>query len=178
MSTLELKELSHPSGEVIKIAAGKTLDLHTQGTTKMPAGSVIQVIQTYNPSQAGHGATTATSWNATGIIAEITPKYVGSKILVSWSNSMSTSTNWGMQKMYYKVGSGSYAAMPYIGQYHIGYSQVGVNQYAPHVMNANYVTTSLSTLCFQTYVYATSGGTYTYLHADSSYALTLTEVAQ
>ena len=44
MSTLELKELSHPSGEVIKIASGKTLDLHSQGTTKMPAGSVIQVI--------------------------------------------------------------------------------------------------------------------------------------
>ena len=31
MSTLELKELSHPSGEVIKIASGKTLDLKSQG---------------------------------------------------------------------------------------------------------------------------------------------------
>ena len=31
MSTLELKELSHPSGEVIKIAAGKTLDLKVTG---------------------------------------------------------------------------------------------------------------------------------------------------
>ena len=177
MSTLVIKELSAPSGEVIKVAAGKTLDLHAQGTTKMPAGSVIQVIQTYNPSKAGHATTTATSWNATGIIAEITPKYVGSKILVSWSNTMSKSSDWGMQKMYYKVGSGSYTAMPYIGQYHVGYSEVNANSYAPHVMNANYVTTSLSTLCFQTYVYC-GGGTYTYLHADSSYALTLMEVAQ
>mgnify|MGYP006102694499 FL=1 len=177
MSTLELKELSHPAGQVIKIASGKTLDLHAQGTTKMPAGSVIQVIQTYNPSQAGHAATTANSWNATGIIAEITPKYVGSKILVSWSNTMSKSSDWGMQRMYYKVGSGSYAVMPSTGQYHVGYSEVNKNSYAPHVMNANYVTTSLSTLCFQTYVYS-GGGTYTYLHADSSYALTLMEVAQ
>ena len=31
MSTLEVKELSHPSGEVIKIAAGKTLDLKQSG---------------------------------------------------------------------------------------------------------------------------------------------------
>ena len=90
---------------------------------------------------------------------------------------MATSTDWGMSRMYYKIGSGSYAVMPSTGQYHIGYSQVSVNQYAPHVSNSSYVTTSLSTLCFQTYVYA-GGGTYTYVHADSSYALTLTEIKQ
>ena len=38
MSTLELKELSHPSGEVIKIASGKTLDLKSQGSVTMPSG--------------------------------------------------------------------------------------------------------------------------------------------
>ena len=141
----------------------------------MPSGSVVQVQQLYNPNQSSHRATTAVSWNATGIIAEITPKYVGSKILVSWSNTMATSTDWGMARMYYKIGSGSYAVMPSTNQYHIGYSQVAVNQYAPHVSNSNYVTTSLSTLCFQTYVYA-GGGTYTYVHDDSSYALTLTEI--
>jgi len=52
MSTLTLKELSAPAGEVIKIAAGKTLDLHSQGTTKMPAGSVIQVVQTYSANSS------------------------------------------------------------------------------------------------------------------------------
>ena len=53
MSTLVIKELSAPSGEVIKIAAGKTLDLNSQGTlvlptvphAKMPTGSVLQVVQ-------------------------------------------------------------------------------------------------------------------------------------
>ena len=39
MSTLELKELSHPSGEVIKIASGKTLDLNSQGTLVLPTSS-------------------------------------------------------------------------------------------------------------------------------------------
>ena len=43
MSTLTLKELSAPTGEVIKIAAGKTLDLKSQGTTTLPTGSVLQV---------------------------------------------------------------------------------------------------------------------------------------
>ena len=43
MSTLEVKELSHPAGQVIKIASGKTLDLKSQGTTTLPTGSVIQV---------------------------------------------------------------------------------------------------------------------------------------
>ena len=44
MSTLTLKELSAPTGEVIKIAAGKTLDLKSQGTTTLPTGSVLQVV--------------------------------------------------------------------------------------------------------------------------------------
>ena len=52
MSTLEVKELSHPAGQVIKIAAGKTLDLNSQGSVTMPAGSVIQVASTGYPSSS------------------------------------------------------------------------------------------------------------------------------
>ena len=52
MSTLELKELSHPTGEVIKIAAGKTLDLNSQGSVTMPSGSVVQVASTGYPSSS------------------------------------------------------------------------------------------------------------------------------
>jgi len=44
MSTLEVKELSHPAGQVIKIASGKTLDLKSQGSVTMPTGSVLQVV--------------------------------------------------------------------------------------------------------------------------------------
>jgi len=50
MSTLTLKELSAPTGEVIKIAAGKTLDLNSQGSVIMPTGSVLQVVSTSNSS--------------------------------------------------------------------------------------------------------------------------------
>jgi hypothetical protein len=87
MSTLELKELSHPSGEVIKIAAGKTLDLNSQGTlvlptvphAKMPSGSVLQVISTHYSTQLYSTSGTHTD---TGLTATITPSSTSSKILI------------------------------------------------------------------------------------------------
>ena len=175
MSTLELKELSAPAGEVIKIASGKTLDLHSQGTTKMPAGSVIQVVQTYSANSSAV-ASSASSFVATGIIATITPKYSGSKILVSWSNTMNNSGE-ARANMYIRIGSGSYAAMAGASSYHLAYAQGSSNGYGPQVFNGNYTTTSLNALYFQPYIYADSG-TYNFIHANSSYALTLTEVAQ
>jgi len=86
MSTLELKELSHPSGEVIKIAAGKTLDLNSQGTlvlptvphAKMPSGSVIQVLT--NKGSAGLSLTSGT-FVTTGMSLAITPSSTSNKIL-------------------------------------------------------------------------------------------------
>jgi len=82
MSTLELKELSHPAGEVIKIAAGKTLDLKSQGTTTLPTGSVLQVqsgILTATYSQ------TASAYTDIGLSVTITPSSTSSKILISLS---------------------------------------------------------------------------------------------
>ena len=87
MSTLELKELSHPSGEVIKIAAGKTLDLNSQGTlvlptvphAKMPSGSVLQVLETVSFSSF---TTTSTSPVDAGYSVTITPSSTSSKILL------------------------------------------------------------------------------------------------
>ena len=89
MSTLELKELSHPSGEVIKIAAGKTLDLNSQGTlvlptvphAKMPSGSVLQVVQL--TSAARITSTTVNTWYNTNNTLSITPQFANSKILVT-----------------------------------------------------------------------------------------------
>ena len=82
MSTLELKELSHPAGEVIKIAAGKTLDLKSQGTTTLPTGSVLQVVHGTTSTEVTIATTTYTD---TGLSATITPKSTTSKILVVWN---------------------------------------------------------------------------------------------
>ena len=80
MSTLELKELSHPAGEVIKIAAGKTLDLNSQGSTILPTGSVLQVI--HGSSATGVASSTLNTFVGSGCTATITPKFSNSKILV------------------------------------------------------------------------------------------------
>jgi hypothetical protein len=80
MSTLEVKELSHPAGQVIKIASGKTLDLKTQGSVTMPSGSVLQVVSVEDPDQT---TMTNTSYvDVGGLTASITPSNASSKILV------------------------------------------------------------------------------------------------
>ena len=79
MSTLELKELSHPTGEVIKIASGKTLDLKSQGTTTLPTGSVLQMVSTGTVDGA---STTSTSFVDSGMTLTITPSSTNSKIRV------------------------------------------------------------------------------------------------
>ena len=90
MSTLEVKELSHPAGEVIKIASGKTLDLKSQGTTTLPTGSVIQVKQGVLTSTM---STTSQSLVDSGLTVTITPSSASSKILISsilnvfWQNA-------------------------------------------------------------------------------------------
>ena len=82
MSSISVKELSHPAGEVIKIAAGKTLDLKSQGSVTMPTGSVLQVIQgTYSTTTA----LSTTTYTDSGLSATITPSYTSSKILVMWT---------------------------------------------------------------------------------------------
>jgi len=81
MSTLTVKELSAPTGEVIKIAAGKTLDLKSQGTVKMPAGSVVQVVNATTATKVT--STSNSTWVDTTVIASITPLYSDSKILIT-----------------------------------------------------------------------------------------------
>ena len=92
MSTLEVKELSHPSGEVIKIASGKTLDLKSQGTTTLPTGSVLQVVSTTKTDVFN---TTSTSFiDVTGLSASITPSSTSSKILVTVFFNLAISSGW------------------------------------------------------------------------------------
>jgi len=81
MSTLELKELSHPSGEVIKIAAGKTLDLKSQGTTTLPTGSVLQTVIDYSTTEQ---QLTTTSWTNTGLSVSLTPSSIASKVKIEF----------------------------------------------------------------------------------------------
>ena len=88
MSKITVKELEAPTGFDLKIAAGETLDLNSQGTVilptipsnKMPTGSVLQVVSTHSTATM---TTTSGSMVGTGLIATITPSSSSNKILVT-----------------------------------------------------------------------------------------------
>ena len=88
MSTLTVKELSHPAGEVIKIAAGKTLDLNSQGSVTMPTGSVLQTVYLSQDTAIStssvmnyHSAAPTISQGAQILTTSFTPKSSSSTII-------------------------------------------------------------------------------------------------
>ena len=103
MSTLELKELSAPAGEVIKIAAGKTLDLKSQGTTTLPTGSVLQVVSSTLKSANAIPSNATNTFVSLGLSAEITPVSTSSKILVEVNISVSMSAG----TFHFRIARGS-----------------------------------------------------------------------
>ena len=92
MSTITVKELAAPTGFDLKIAAGETLDLKSQGTVTMPTGSVLQVVST---SSMGNIVIGASSFTDTGLGANITPSSTSSKILITLSGGAITCNNQG-----------------------------------------------------------------------------------
>jgi hypothetical protein len=101
MSSISVKELSHPAGEVLKIAAGKTLDLKSQGTTTLPTGSVLQVV--YSQATSGTVSSTTTNFADSGFNVTITPSSTSSKIHISWyfnANNNSTGATGTVSKIY------------------------------------------------------------------------------
>ena len=126
MSTLEVKELSHPAGEVIKIAAGKTLDLNSQGDVKMPAGSVLQVVTSSFSTMI---VTTATQGQGTYTLFNIpiTPISATSKLCIDGVIYHSTDINWNGGLSCEKVGGGNAGAINAVGSV--------TNTAAAHVLN-------------------------------------------
>ena len=142
----------------------------------MAVGSVVQVVQTY-AATSPKISTTSIPLVASGIIATITPKYANSKILISWSNTMQTANGGSVAEMRKSVGGGTYVTIHGSGVYGIGYGQSDKNQYAPWVFNGNNVVSSTATLSFQPFI-KTFNSEMTFIHVNSSYALTLTEIKQ
>ena len=152
MSTLTVKELSAPTGEVIKIASGKTLDLNSQGTlilptvpsSKMPTGSVLQVIQT--TSDTVTELTAVNTWTTVGTAATITPTSASSKILVMHAAgglASGSNASFGFQLL---RGSTSISAKS-------RYGYTAISGYAPINWDFKYLdspnTTSATTYNFQ-----------------------------
>ena len=154
--------------------------LITLNKLALPTGSVIQVQRNYVVTSSGHIETTSTSLAASGITQSITPTANGNLILVDFNSAMADKTGtgaYGQGRMYMKIGSGSYAQMSGAGVYHIGYMQQGQNRYGTISFGGSYTATSTDTLTFQPYI-SSSSGNFRIVHENSSYHLTLTEIAQ
>ncbi len=173
MSTLELKELSHPSGEVIKIASGKTLDLKSQGNVTMPSGSVLQVISASNTNTANGGfllTTSSASYTAGALSASITPSSTSSKIMVI------------INTVQYRAGSSSYtvyrttsSGSTNIGGGNNGFARLtgANNTWLP--MSISYLDSpnTASAVTYQLYGRAEAGGV-TYFGGDGDMKSTIT----
>ena len=79
MSKITVKELEAPTGFDLKIAAGETLDLKSQGSVIMPTGSVLQAVSTKYTSAETISSST---FQNTSLSANITPSSTSSKILI------------------------------------------------------------------------------------------------
>ena len=136
MSTLTVKELSHPAGEVIKIATGKTLDLKSQGTTTLPTGSVLQVV---SATIGIATTTTSTSYVNTPLTASITPTSTSSNILITATTPTYTGSN-GTYAARYTIFRGTVSGVN-LGHPHFGFCNLYNN-----AGNAMQLATTMSVL--------------------------------
>ena len=144
--------------------------------TKMPAGSVLQMVRTSTNSSPSI-TTTSTSFVPTGITATITPLYANSIILVSYAGAMCWTNGTLTAKIYVKIGSASYAAMAGSGAYMLAYRDTSA-VYTPICADVQHQATSTDTLIFQPYFHTSSGTTSEFSHSSAATGLTLTEIKQ
>lgn len=136
-------------------------------------GTVLQAVRNGNLN-SGHISTTSTSFTASGIYVDITPKKIGSTILVDFYSGMVHQITAG--EMYTKMYVNG-SELPGSGVWSAGYSNSGVI-YHSIVHGSSMTTTALSSLRFEVYFKSTtSSGTSRIVHASSSYAVTATEIA-
>jgi len=178
MSVIEVKELSHPAGEVLKIAAGKTLDLHSQGDVKMPAGSTLQMVSGYRTTAA---TTTSGVLNPTGFTASITPKAIGSKLHVQIVTNLQTAGEMSGAGLAIFLGSTNlHANAAYgIGQFVHSAATGSTDEYFNVYIDAIYTTTSLAVHNFELYFrgWGSAGSVTVNQHAGFTQA-TIVEYAQ
>ena len=144
------------------------------------AGKVVQYVETSNPDSE-HIRITSESWVSTGITVSITPKLIGSKICVDYKGSMAyvpkTISATTPESMYITLFE---SGVQVLGDYGVGYLVAfEVNMYSPLVCQGVFTTTNLNPLEFAVYARRVNGTKHvTPVHAESSYILSATEIAQ
>jgi hypothetical protein len=157
--------------------------LITSGTlpgARLPAGSVLQVVQTVTNSTYSVNTTSAT---ASGFIGTITPTSSSSKILVSinggqfrYSPSAGQETH---VRMYRSIGGGAYSIISAIGDLtEILISPANSVLAIPHSFSYLDSPATTSSVSYQPYINSNSGPITTYFNLASVYVtMTLMEIA-
>ena len=154
--------------------------LITLGKKALPTGSVMQVVRKYTANSA-HITTTSTSFVGSGFAQAITPTVVGSLLIINFNVTMADANGDSatmQSKMYYKIGSGSFASMPSASTYNIGYIGTSTNRYAPFAHSSSITTTSTDAYTFEPYFKCINGNQVRFAHSDCSIGMTIFEVAQ
>ena len=96
---------------IVGMSASKLTGTQTIPKATLPTGCILQVVQSTLPTQV---STTSTSYQATGLIASLTPTSSTSKILVivSGGGAYNSGANvGGANKLYRQIASGGYLAL-------------------------------------------------------------------
>ena len=152
------------------VTATNTVTANTISATNYVGvtGRIIQIVQTASGTQA---STTGTSYSATGFFASITPTSVSSKILALLYAPLWQTNGYG----------GNAALTLYRNGASIGFSDIvvfaapGQNDYGSVSFNYLDSPASTSTLTYQPYIRADSGGN-TFFNGTGAAVLTLLEI--
>lgn len=136
-------------------------------------GTVLQVVRNGSRS-ASDVSTTSTSFVASGIYVDITPKKIGSTILVDFYSGMVQQINAG--EMYAKMYVNG-AELGSQGFWAAGYTNTS-EFYHSISFGSSMTNTDLTALRFEVYFMTNSAsGTSRIVHPYTSYAVTATEIA-
>ena len=145
----------------------------------LPAGSVVQVVREFVGNTSNHISISTSTFTASGITASITPTKNNSLILIDFNVSMADGVSDALTgRMHYKIGSGSYQVLASGGNYQIAYASGTQARYAPIVFGGKLTATSTDVITVEPFIRSANGTSARFVHSQSSYALTLTEIAQ
>ena len=168
----------------VNVPSGSSITGTDTGSVYAP-GSVLQQIRTYIANTEILVASASLVEASADCRVSITPKQLNSLIHIDMNCSMVHGTqvsSYIRGTMYVKVGGGSFAAMPAYngttpGAYHLGYQDANA-AYAPWSFGGIYIHSSISDeLTFSPFV-QTNGNSGRFTHPNSSYSITVTEIAQ
>ena len=174
MSTLSVNTIQSETGTDITIPTGKKLVVTDEGGLAVP-GTVVQVVQATNTQNQVVGST---SFTATYMQADITPKFATSKILIMVSGGSDTSSGRATRATIYRDNTTNLATLQ-TGQqwfaYDIGHNSRLQVQSSMQFLDSPATTNSTN---YRVYISSNDGNNVEYPGTYQTKVMILMEIAQ